>query len=509
MPINNPETPSHRSIDIIAAYREFLGREPENADVLREWINSPGTLEEIRTEIRDSEEGQAYRRSRSNEETTDPGLRRTDIIALYQELLGRDPESDAVVDAYLNSQGSLDDIRDEILNSEEGKAYAASKVDDDDVVDDGGKDSDAITAAYQEFLGRDPENEDVITEWINSPGTLDEIRDEIRNSEEGQRYTKRQAHLYNTRWWTEGVNMSATDPGVHAMIERDRAGWLEMLRTHASGFKDSGEGSNWEEVAQDELNAAIRQMRYAPNAGTDPKRWLDEAKARITRRIQADDTDDNDTDSGDNGNPNAGDNGDPNAGFGTRPTTPYSVRPTAASTFAPSQAQPGQNAWSGQAAPPSTPPPQPPFMGRMSNLVDNTSPTTAAPWQPPQANNAWNQTDANYQQAGADYAAGPNGANYTAAPWEQSRRRFGGQDAALGAPRGRRNNQMSQPYGRRDRTQFARQDARGNQANATLARTDFDRQMDNWLRAYNQWNQQGSAGPAPDTGQTNRGTQWQ
>ena len=498
---------AQRTLDIIAAYRELLGREPENADVLREWIDSPGTIEDIRNEIRDSPEGMAYASAQSGPDTADTGRRRAAIVALYTELLGREPENDDVVDAYLNSQGSLDDIRDEILNSEEGKAYAASKGGGG-----GGKDSDAITAAYQEFLGRDPENEDVITEWINSPSTLDEIRDEIRNSEEGQRYTTSQGR----RWWTEG-SMSATDPGVHAMIERDRAGWLEMLRTHASGFKDSGEGSNWEEVAQDELNAAIRQMRYAPNAGTDPRRWIDEAKARITRRIQADDTDDNDTDSGDNGNPNAGDNGDPNAGFGTRSTTPYSVRPTAASTFAPSQAQPGQNAWSGQAAPPS-PQPQPQFMGRMSNLVDNTSPTTTSPWQPPQANNAWNQTDANYQQAGADYAAGPNGANYTAAPWEQSRRRFRGQDAALGAPRGRRNNQMSQPYGRRDRTQFARQDARGNQANATLARTDFDQQMDNWLRAYNQWNQQGAdpgtsqwnqQGSAPGTGQTNRGTQWQ
>jgi hypothetical protein len=183
------------------------------------------------------------------------------------------------------------------------------------------------------------------------------------------------------------------------------------------------------------------------------------------------------------------------------------VRPQAAATFAPSQVPTGPNTLPIQAAPPSTPPPpQPQFMGRMSNLVDNTSPTTTDPWQPTQANNAWNQTDANYQQAGADYAAGPNGADYTPDPWEQSRRRFGGQDAALGAPPGRRRNQMAQPYGRRDSTQFSRQEARGNQANAALARTDFDRQMDNWLRAYNQWNQQGSA---PGTGQTNRGTQWQ
>ena len=94
----------------------------------------------------------------------------------------------------------------------------------------------------------------------------------------------------------EGVQ-SPTDAGVHAMIERDKGDWLNNLRTHASGFSESGEGSNWEDVAQDELDGAIRQMQYADNAGTDPQRWLDEAKARITRRIQADDTGD---DSGSN-----------------------------------------------------------------------------------------------------------------------------------------------------------------------------------------------------------------
>jgi hypothetical protein len=122
-----------------------------------------------------------------------------------------------------------------------------------------------------------PREEDYPEKWPDEPpyGPVDESK-EIRSA--------------GNPFGSEEGRQAPTDVAQNAMIERDKAAWLDNLRTHASGFKDSGEGSNWEEVAKDELEGAIRKMQYSANAGTDPQRWLDEAKARITRRIQADDT---------------------------------------------------------------------------------------------------------------------------------------------------------------------------------------------------------------------------
>ena len=366
-----------------------------------------------------------------------------------------------------------------------------------------------IVAAYKEFLGREPESPDVVMEWINNPGTMDDIRAAIRDSEEGQAYAASQGGGeddggeddggYENPFGSEEGVQSPTDAGVHAMIEREKADWLNNLRTHASGFSDSGEGSNWEAVAQDELNAAIRQMRYADNAGTDPKRWLDEAKARITRRIQAGNTDgdtgDGDTDAGD-GDTGSGDgdtasvnNATTTSNFAPRPAIPYNAgqqQPYSASPSGPVRTAP------------------PPFMGSMGDVVMPSgvgipTPSNAAPLAPPaqqaspQAANAWKQADYNYAQAGQDYANGPNGAGYSPAPWEQSRDRFGGprKEGEIGE---RWPNQ--EPWGKQRTDQFARRSEQDNQDNANLGTAGFNQQMDNWLRAYNQWNEKGASNPA-------------
>ena len=141
--------------------------------------------------------------------------------------------------------------------------------------------------------------------WLTPRGDGDKVaekldEDRARAAEPKDEARYRSDGSYENPFGSEEGDQAPTDAGVHEMIERDKGAWLDNLRTHAWGFRNSGEGSNWEAVAQDELNGALRQMRYAANAGTDPKRWLDEAKARITRRIQADNSGD------DAGNVNGG-----------------------------------------------------------------------------------------------------------------------------------------------------------------------------------------------------------
>jgi len=138
--------------------------------------------------------------------------------------------------------------------------------------------------------------------WVSKPegGWLTAREDRGGDPEPKDEARYRSDGSYENPFGSEEGIQSPTDAGVHAMIERDKGDWLNNLRTHAWGFRNSGEGSNWEAVAQDELNGAIRQMQYAANAGTDPQRWLNEAKERITRRIQADNSGD------DAGNVNGG-----------------------------------------------------------------------------------------------------------------------------------------------------------------------------------------------------------
>jgi hypothetical protein len=117
---------------------------------------------------------------------------------------------------------------------------------------------------------------------------------------------------------------------------------------------------------------------------------------------------------------------------------------------------------------------------------------TPTPQNPYALANAWNNTNANYQQAGNAYAARMGG-DYNPAPWAGTR--FGAPRNALGTPA-----QVGSPNDvalatdaaeRRRAYRFGMQNAQANQANAALGQQDFNGQMDNWLRAYNDWNRKG------------------
>ena len=123
----------------------------------------------------------------------------------------------------------------------------------------------------------------------------------------------------------------------------------------------------------------------------------------------------------------------------------------------------------------------------MGNMLGSTQPQN-----PYALANAWNMTNANYRQAGDAYAA-QQGGNYNPAPWSGTR--MGAPRNALGTPMtvGSPNDVAlaTDAAERRRAYRFGMQNAQANQTNAAMGQQDFNGQMDNWLRAYNEWNKKG------------------
>ena len=162
------------------------------------------------------------------------------------------------------------------------------------------------------------------------------------------------------------------------------------------------------------------------------------------------------------------------------PVQPYSARATTPYTTAPSapSAVTSQVSMAGMPAAP---------VNAMGNMLGSTQPQN-----PYALANAWNTTNANYRRAGDAYAA-QQGGNYNPAPWSGTR--LGAPRNALGTPTtvGSPNDVAlaTDAAERRRAYRFGMQNAQANQANAAMGQQDFNGQMDNWLRAYNEWNRKG------------------
>ena len=90
------------------------------------------------------------------------------------------------------------------------------------------------------------------------------------------------------------------------------------------------------------------------------------------------------------------------------------------------------------------------------------------------------------------------GTGFARAPWAGTRDQLSRgpmapspMDASTGMPNNR---------DRRRAYQFGAQDAANNQRDAMLGQQDFNGQMNNWLKAYNDWNRRGADPLAPPTG---------
>jgi hypothetical protein len=133
------------------------------------------------------------------------------------------------------------------------------------------------------------------------------------------------------------------------------------------------------------------------------------------------------------------------------------------------------------------------FQQTMQGILPQTGMTSMP--SDPAAENAWNRTNAQYMQAGNAYAAAQGnqmGQPYNPAPWTGTR--LGAPRTALGTPDavGSPNDvALASEAEKRRAYRFGQQNAQANQANAELGQNDFNSQMNNWLKAYNDWNNRG------------------
>ena len=281
------------------------------------------------------------------------------------------------------------------------------------------------------------------------------------------------------------------------MIKRDKASWERELRAKWPA------GLPWDQGA---LDGVIRQVSYAQNAGRNPADFIAEAITAARARQTNIPGGPRQPSSGGGGGGNSGGN---SGGGGTStlaaittptPTPPAAARPTATQTPAPPMRPYSARATTpystGQMSmtAPSAMTGQVPMAGMpaaSTNAMGNML-GSAQPQNPYALANAWNMTNANYRQAGDAYAA-QQGGNYNPAPWSGTR---------LGAPRNVLGTPMTvgspndvalatDAAERRRAYRFGMQNAQANQANAAMGQQDFNGQMDNWLRAYNEWNKKG------------------
>ena len=427
----------------------------------------------------------------------------------------------------------------------------------------------AINARYQEYLGRPVESEAVMQAHLRNPGGIQGVGAAISASDE---FKQRQANLPGpgttppkppvspvststdltspspvprTATNPFGSNAVApTDVGMSNMIEKDKAGWRQLLI------------DNWPKgLAFDEgaIDGVIRQLSYAANAGQDPKKFIDQAIATAKTRAQSG----GDLSVAGNYNTNWNDldpsrlgGRDPSAAYttamnnlqtqmdapGTTTAQRNALRTQMAGMFNGAYAGPPppvstigaitSSAPTAPAVPTNTaaaaPSPQPttPYSARQAVPVMTAPPIQAAPVQaamPATTTMANMMTPQNPYAAQTPYAAqnpyaaarqfgytndvydrSLQGTGFAQAPWAGTRDQLArgpiaqsSMDTSTGMP---------SAADRRRAYRFGAQDAANNQRDATLGQQDFNGQMSNWLKAYNDWNQRGADPLAPPTG---------
>ena len=333
--------------------------------------------------------------------------------------------------------------------------------------------------------------------------------------------------------------VAPTDVGMSNMIERDSPAWEAQLR------------SRWPaDVAWDPgaIEGVQRQLRYAGNAGASPQTFIDRAiEYAKTRAASGGDrsvegnysTDWNDADPARTGGK------DPSAAYTTAMNNLQRQMDAPGTTTAQRNALQTQmaamfnGAYAGPPAPVSTlsaitpaaptntaantaataPSPQP-YSARQAVPTSAVPPVQASPVpaaMPATATMANMMTPQNPYAAQTPYAAqnpyaaarqfgytndvydrSLQGTGFARAPWAGTRDQLARGpmapspiDPSTGMPDTR---------DRRRAYQFGAQDAANNQRDAMLGQQDFNGQMNNWLKAYNDWNRRGADPLAPPTG---------
>ena len=117
--------------DVVTLYREMLGREPESEEVVAARCGQP--LLDLALEFARAEEFRSLARCTTRE----------DVVTLYREMLGREPESEEMVAARCGQP--LLELVLEFTRAEEFRSLARSTIRED------------VVTLHREILGREPE----------------------------------------------------------------------------------------------------------------------------------------------------------------------------------------------------------------------------------------------------------------------------------------------------------------------------------------------------------------
>lgn len=385
---------------------------------------------------------------------------------------------------------------------------------------------DAIIRAYREALGREPESDAVIQAHLNNPRGFGGAIEAIYTSPEAQAYGNRQ--VANT-----SAPKSENPRDQH--IADNKESWERELRAKWPAGVPFDSGA---------LDGVIRQVSYAGNAGRNPADFIAEAITKATARAQSG----GDRSVAGNYDTNWNDL-DPARLSGKAPSAAYTAEMarlqtqmdasgiTAAQRNALQTKMAGMfnGAYTGPPPPVSTigaiTPSAPTNTAATSSVRPPTTPysaratTTAPPMQaapvsaaiPATTTMANMVTPQNPYAAQTPYAAqnpyaaarqfgytndvydrSLQGTGFAQAPWAGTRDQLArgpsvqsSMDTSTGMP---------STADRRRAYRFGAQDAANNQRDAMLGQQDFNGQMNNWLKAYNDWNQRGATSLAPPTG---------
>ena len=117
------------------------------------------------------------------------------VRVYYRMYLGRDPGNNQYVMQFVNSGKTLDQIETEIMNSPEAQNFKITGVPVSSaeelaqiIAERNAVTPEKVRAFYQQYLGRDPGNNEFVMGWVNSGLSLADVEAEIAASAEAQNF---------------------------------------------------------------------------------------------------------------------------------------------------------------------------------------------------------------------------------------------------------------------------------------------------------------------------------
>jgi cell pole-organizing protein PopZ len=117
------------------------------------------------------------------------------VRAFYRMYLGRDPGVNQYVMQFVNSGKTIDQIETEIMNSPEAQNFSitGTPVSSAEELAQITAERNAVTPEkvrgfYQQYLGRDPGNNEFVMGWVNSGMSLADVEAQIAASQEAQNF---------------------------------------------------------------------------------------------------------------------------------------------------------------------------------------------------------------------------------------------------------------------------------------------------------------------------------